>query len=93
MATTFNPQPAKESTKWQDKLDDYCVQAKVNAPVYNFVSDRRGGRTAWSTSVTVQNPNTMYVCTFAARYFYDGTNNAKEDAAEVAVKALPPLRG
>ncbi|EER42667.1 conserved hypothetical protein [Histoplasma capsulatum H143] len=42
------------------------------------------GRTAWSSTVTIQGR-----C-FAARYFYDGqnTNNAKEDAAEVALTAL-----
>ncbi|OJD25133.1 hypothetical protein ACJ73_03501 [Blastomyces percursus] len=43
-----------------------------------------GGRTAWSSTVTIQGTS------FAARYFYDGqnTNNAKEDAAEVALTAL-----
>ena len=43
-----------------------------------------GGRTAWSSSVTVQGAQ------FQARYFYDGQyiNNAKEDAAEVALNAL-----
>ncbi|KKZ63078.1 hypothetical protein GX50_07551 [[Emmonsia] crescens] len=44
----------------------------------------QGGRTAWSSTVTIQGSS------FAARYFYDGqnTNNAKEDAAEVALTAL-----
>ncbi|KAJ6079966.1 hypothetical protein N7467_009719 [Penicillium canescens] len=45
-----------------------------------------GGRTAWSSTVTVQGiPNAI-----AARYWYDGqfVNNAKEDAAEVALKLL-----
>ncbi|KAJ5464775.1 uncharacterized protein N7458_000461 [Penicillium daleae] len=44
-----------------------------------------GGRTAWSSTVTVQGHNTI-----AARYWYDGQyiNNAKEDAAEVALKTL-----
>lgn len=43
-----------------------------------------GGRTAWSSTVTVQGQN------IAARYWYDGQfiNNAKEDAAEVALKTL-----
>ncbi|KAJ6161295.1 hypothetical protein N7470_004691 [Penicillium chermesinum] len=43
-----------------------------------------GGRTAWSSTVTVQGQN------IAARYWYDGQyiNNAKEDAAEVALKIL-----
>ncbi|KAJ5096185.1 hypothetical protein NUU61_005541 [Penicillium alfredii] len=48
----------------------------------------RGGRTAWSSTVTVQGQNV------AARYWYDGQfiNNAKEDAAEMALKVLnePP---
>jgi hypothetical protein len=40
-----------------------------------------GGRTAWSASVTIQGHK------FAARYWYDGDyiDNAKEDAAEVAL--------
>ncbi len=43
-----------------------------------------GGRTAWSSTVTVQGQN------IAARYWYDGQfiNNAKEDAAEVALRHL-----
>lgn len=43
-----------------------------------------GGRTAWSSTVTVQGQNV------AARYWYDGQfiNNAKEDAAEVALMRL-----
>jgi hypothetical protein len=43
-----------------------------------------GGRTAWSSTVTVQGQN------IAARYWYDGQyiNNAKEDAAEVALMRL-----
>ena len=46
-----------------------------------------GGRTAWSSTVTVGgHPN------IPARYWYDGQyiNNAKEDAAEVALKMLNP---
>ena len=43
-----------------------------------------GGRTAWSSTVTIQGQN------IAARYWYDGqyVNNAKEDAAEVALMKL-----
>ena len=43
-----------------------------------------GGRTAWSSTVTVQGQN------ISARFWYDGEhiNNAKEDAAEVALKHL-----
>lgn len=43
-----------------------------------------GGRTAWSATVTVQQQ------TVAAKYWYDGqyVNNAKEDAAEMALLML-----
>ena len=43
-----------------------------------------GGRTAWSSQVTIQGQ------TLAARYWYDGKNlnNAKEDAAECALNWL-----
>ncbi|EHL00005.1 hypothetical protein M7I_4087 [Glarea lozoyensis 74030] len=58
---------------WVEKLEDYQI-----------VSDRRGGRTAWSSTVTVQGQ------TIPARYWYDGqyVKNAKEDAAEVALKQI-----
>ncbi|KAJ5222556.1 uncharacterized protein N7469_008796 [Penicillium citrinum] len=67
---------------WQDQLTEHCRRNKLPNPVFNIVSDRRGGRTAWSSTVTVQGQN------YAARYWYDGQyiNNAKEDAAEVALK-------
>lgn len=69
----------------------------MSAPIFNIISDRRGtlyilachadhadclgGRTAWSSTVTVQGRN------IPARYWYDGQfiNNAKEDAAEMAL--------
>jgi hypothetical protein len=43
-----------------------------------------GGRTAWSSTVTISGQ------TIPARYWYDGqyVNNAKEDAAEYALKLL-----
>lgn len=43
-----------------------------------------GGRTAWSSTVTV------YGAVHKARFWYDGKNlnNAKEDAAEVALQWL-----
>lgn len=46
-----------------------------------------GGRTAWSSTVTIQDPQSIgRNLNLAARYWYDGQflNNAKEDAAEVA---------
>ncbi|OJJ46387.1 hypothetical protein ASPZODRAFT_16155 [Penicilliopsis zonata CBS 506.65] len=72
---------------WQDRLNEHCRSNKLTAPVFNIVSDRRGGRTAWSSTVTISGQN------IAARYWYDGQyiNNAREDAAEVALQAL--IRG
>ncbi|QSS48956.1 hypothetical protein I7I53_09176 [Histoplasma capsulatum var. duboisii H88] len=85
--TTANSAPRTNGVQritWQEKLQEHCRITQIQAPVFNLMSDRRGGRTAWSSTVTIQGR-----C-FAARYFYDGqnTNNAKEDAAEVALTAL-----
>ncbi|KAJ4415024.1 hypothetical protein N0V82_007606 [Gnomoniopsis sp. IMI 355080] len=70
-----------ESTIWQDKLDGACREYGMTTPVFQIVSDRRGGRTAWSSRVVVSGQ------TVAARFWYDGKNlnNAKEDAAEMAL--------
>ncbi|ATY66902.1 hypothetical protein A9K55_000695 [Cordyceps militaris] len=48
-----------------------------------------GGRTAWSSRVTVQGK------VLSARFWYDGRNlnNAKEDAAECAVNWLTSNTG
>ncbi|KAK4443574.1 hypothetical protein QBC34DRAFT_386105 [Podospora aff. communis PSN243] len=72
------------STPWQDKLRQACRELQVQEPIFQLVSDRRGGRTAWSSKVTV------YGTELSARFWYDGknTNNAKEDAAEVALTWL-----
>ncbi|KAA6414985.1 MAG: hypothetical protein FRX48_01736 [Lasallia pustulata] len=69
---------------WQEKLQNHCRAAQLHPPVFNIVSDRRGGRTAWSSTVTINQTN------ISARYWYDGqyVNNAKEDAAEVALQHL-----
>ncbi|KAK4189375.1 hypothetical protein QBC35DRAFT_145738 [Podospora australis] len=69
---------------WRQRLEDTCRQWQIQAPVFQIVSDRRGGRTAWSSRVTV------YGETLDARFWYDGKNinNATEDAAEVALNWL-----
>ncbi|KAG7286575.1 hypothetical protein NEMBOFW57_008886 [Staphylotrichum longicolle] len=74
---------------WQDKLEDTCRDYNIAAPIFQIVSDRRGGRTAWSSTVTV------YGSVHAARFWYDGKNvhNAKEDAAEVALQWLAQSTG
>ncbi|KAM0669359.1 hypothetical protein ACQRIT_004332 [Beauveria bassiana] len=77
-ASTGGPSP------WQQKLEEVCREAQISPPTFFIVSDRRGGRTAWSSRVTVQGK------TLSARFWYDGRNlnNAKEDAAECAVNWL-----
>ncbi|KAH6842807.1 hypothetical protein B0I37DRAFT_417961 [Chaetomium sp. MPI-CAGE-AT-0009] len=69
---------------WQNKLEDACREWNMPGPVFQIVSDRRGGRTAWSSTVTVSGTP------HSARFWYDGKNlnNAKEDAAEVALNWL-----
>lgn len=69
---------------WQQMLDKYCMAQYSASPNYSIVSDRRGGRTAWSCVLSVAGHS------FAARYWYDGQYiyNAREDAAEVALKSL-----
>ncbi|KAF3761801.1 hypothetical protein M406DRAFT_235225, partial [Cryphonectria parasitica EP155] len=61
-----------------------CREYGMAVPVFHIFSDRRGGRTAWSSRVTVCGQ------TVSARYWYDGKNlnNAREDAAEVALNCI-----
>lgn len=75
---------ASTSGSWQEQLLDYCNARQFRPPVFSISSDRRGGRTAWSSAVTVEGQLVN------ARFWYDGQNvhNAKEDAAEVALKRL-----
>jgi len=71
----------KAHATWQEELAAECRKLRLPAPVFNILSDRRGGRTAWTSTVTIQGHN------IPARNWYDGQflNNAKEDAAEVAL--------
>lgn len=59
------------------------LTADADCPCVGIV----GGRTAWSSTVTVGGHHNI-----PARYWYDGQyiNNAKEDAAEVVLKMLNP---
>ena len=54
-----------------------------------LISFLLGGRTAWSARVSV------YGSTHHAKFWYDGKNlrNAREDAAEVALKYLNEMMG
>lgn len=75
-------------TPWQDKLEEKCRENHFQGPHYQDMSDRRGGRTAWSSTVTFG--SIQHQTTVRARYWYDGANinNAREDAAENALKQL-----
>ncbi|KAF1983298.1 hypothetical protein K402DRAFT_315451, partial [Aulographum hederae CBS 113979] len=66
---------------------DFCARNGFSQPVYMIASDRRGGRTAWSSTVEVLGQR------IPARFWYDGqyVNQAKEDAAEVAFQRLNTL--
>ncbi|KAH6894231.1 hypothetical protein B0T10DRAFT_245369 [Thelonectria olida] len=77
-------QPISSMGPWQERLEVACRDCQLRPPVFQIVSDRRGGRTAWSSRVTVKGK------TLAARYWYDGKNlmNAREDAAECALNWL-----
>ncbi|KAK4230125.1 hypothetical protein QBC38DRAFT_55515 [Podospora fimiseda] len=77
--TASSSQPTRPN--WQELLLNACRDCRYPAPQYSIVSDRRGGRTAWSSSVEILGQ------IYHARYWYDGKNlnNAKEDAAEVAL--------
>ncbi|EMC93458.1 hypothetical protein BAUCODRAFT_240803 [Baudoinia panamericana UAMH 10762] len=85
--TPGSPTPAAESSSKQDLLIHYCRNRGLRAPSWQVLSDRRGGRTAWSCTVIV---NGQHV---PARYWYDGqyVNNAREDAAERALQMLGQL--
>ncbi|KAH8150205.1 uncharacterized protein LAJ45_05891 [Morchella importuna] len=75
------------NSPWQNKLKEHCRVYRMKAPVWGTMSDKRGGRTAWSSNVTIGAE------IFSARYWYDGqyVNNAKEDAAEVALQWMQKL--
>ncbi|OCL09261.1 hypothetical protein AOQ84DRAFT_375957 [Glonium stellatum] len=75
---------ASRPNSWQDKLRDHCLNFRLEQPRWQDVSDRRGGRTAWSSIVVIQGRQ------IAARYWYDGryVEQAREDAAEVALQML-----
>ncbi|KAL1855223.1 hypothetical protein Daus18300_011224 [Diaporthe australafricana] len=81
---THSASSAGESCAWQSKLEDACREYQLASPSFQIVSDRRGGRTAWSSRVTVNG------AIHQARFWYDGKNlnNAKEDAAEVALSFI-----
>ncbi|KAJ4989952.1 hypothetical protein SVAN01_04599 [Stagonosporopsis vannaccii] len=52
--------------------------------MFQDISDRRGGRTAWSSIALIQGVQ------YQARFWYDGTRmeQAREDAAEIALRQL-----
>ncbi|KAF2188637.1 hypothetical protein K469DRAFT_565394, partial [Zopfia rhizophila CBS 207.26] len=63
---------------------DHCTATRLGEPTWQDVSDRRGGRTAWSSLAVVQG------IPYSARFWYDGAymEQAREDAAEVAMRHL-----
>ncbi|KAI5198238.1 hypothetical protein E4T38_07601 [Aureobasidium subglaciale] len=82
LAQTHDPNLIYHSTL--TNLVDECRRRGFRAPNFQECSDRRGGRTAWSSVVEVDG------CKHQARFWYDGdwVNNAREDAAEVALQRM-----
>ncbi|OCK75332.1 hypothetical protein K432DRAFT_174956 [Lepidopterella palustris CBS 459.81] len=75
---------ASRPSFWQERLKDHCNASRMDQPRFQDVSDRRGGRTAWSSIVVVGGRS------ISARYWYDGqyVEQAREDAAELALQIL-----
>ena len=76
------PPEISAQSPYQDQLIQFCRNNGLRLPVYKIVSDRRGGRTAWSCTVDVDGQP------ISARFWYDGQyiNNAREDAAQRALE-------
>ncbi|KAG6361159.1 hypothetical protein INS49_009383 [Diaporthe citri] len=76
--------PNESGTGLMEQVAYACREYQIASPSFQIVSDRRGGRTAWSSRVTVNG------AIHQARFWYDGKNlnNAKEDAAEVALSFI-----
>ncbi|KAL5372622.1 hypothetical protein DPSP01_013374 [Paraphaeosphaeria sporulosa] len=69
---------------WAQRLREHCSVRKLGDPTWQDVSDRRGGRTAWSSIVLIQGAQ------YSARFWYSGERleQAREDAAEMALRNL-----
>ena len=68
----------------------FRLVTKGNLVLVDVINNGPGGRTAWSSTVTVTRSNPPTQHNLRARFWYDGAyiDNAKEDAAEVAVLLL-----
>ncbi|KAH8729010.1 hypothetical protein GQ44DRAFT_575508, partial [Phaeosphaeriaceae sp. PMI808] len=68
---------------------DHCSARGLSNPVFQDLSDRRGGRTAWSSKIYINGVS------YAARFWYDGEflAQAKEDCAEIALRTLTGTLG
>ncbi|KAF2035239.1 hypothetical protein EK21DRAFT_107363 [Setomelanomma holmii] len=77
-------QTTTASESWTQRLREHCQARGLTEPTYQDVSDRRGGRTAWSTVTTINGVH------YPARFWYDGdyVAQAKEDSAEIALRTL-----
>ncbi|PUU83623.1 hypothetical protein B9Z19DRAFT_822952 [Tuber borchii] len=88
-SATYNYITPPMCTKWQDRLIAYCKEHHLSEPLFQDFSDRRGGRTAWTTMVTIGSrvPEPLRIW---AKFSYEVTyvNNAREDAAECALQHL-----
>ncbi|KAF2733030.1 hypothetical protein EJ04DRAFT_298764 [Polyplosphaeria fusca] len=69
---------------WRQKLRTLCDRSGWSEPTFQDVSDRRGGRTAWSCVAVVQGTH------YSARFWYDGqyADQSREDASEMAWRTI-----
>ncbi|ORY10345.1 hypothetical protein BCR34DRAFT_602190 [Clohesyomyces aquaticus] len=74
------------TTPYSQQLKEHCNQQGLPEPTWQDVSDRRGGRTAWSSIAVVNG------VAYSARFWYDGAyvEQAREDAAERALATIRP---
>ncbi|KAH3952009.1 hypothetical protein HBH53_051820 [Parastagonospora nodorum] len=72
------------SQNWVQRLSEHCTVRGFSNPSYQTVSDRRGGRTAWSSIACING------VTYPAKFWYDGeyVEQSKHDAAESALRIL-----
>ncbi|KAF2877634.1 hypothetical protein BDV95DRAFT_535348 [Massariosphaeria phaeospora] len=76
---------AAQTAPWSTRLREHCQVRQLGEPSWQDISDRRGGRTAWSSVVALPGGTT-----YPARFWYDGAymEQAREDAAEMALRHL-----
>ncbi|KAF2746389.1 hypothetical protein M011DRAFT_468860 [Sporormia fimetaria CBS 119925] len=84
MTEATDQAPIYVGNKWRDLLKAHCAVRGLPEPRLQDVSDRRGGRTAWTCRAEFNGTviNALY------HYELQRLEQAREDAAEQAVRYL-----